>query len=230
MNLRLDFCSRSAADFACKAWHYSRSMPAGRLVTIGAWEHQQFIGAIVFGRGASSEIGSPFSLAQDAVCELCRVALAPHRAPTSKIVSIAVRLLRTQSPGLRLIVSYADPERGHHGGIYAAMNWLYAGTTNRESNIQINGHLFHPRTVTSRYGTRAIAWLREHVATDAANIRTAGKHRYVLPLDDDMRRRLAARVQPYPKRPKEQAPAPIPAGLEGAIPIRPLHLQEVAHG
>ena len=199
MSLHLDFCSRAASSFAVKAWHYSHTMPAGRLVCVGAWEHETFIGCSVFGRGASSEIHSPFGLRQSEVCELCRVALGPHQTPTSRIVSIAVRLLRQQSPGLRLIVSYADPEHGHHGGIYAAMNWLFIGTTNRESLIRLNGRLLHPRTVASRYRTRSIGWLRAHVAADAAHVRTLPKFRYALPLDAAMRQQLAPRVQAYPK-------------------------------
>ena len=39
-------------------------------------------------------------------------------------MAIAVRLLRRQSPGLRLIVSYADPEHAHVGVLYQSMNWL----------------------------------------------------------------------------------------------------------
>lgn len=200
MSLRLDFCSREAATFAVLSNHYSRSMPSGRLVCVGVWEFLLFVGAVIFGRGASSEIGSPFGLRQSEVCELCRVALGPHTAPTSQIVCIAVRLLRRFCPGLRLLVSYADPEHGHHGGIYQAMNWLYLGTTNRESLIRLNGRLFHPRTVASRYGTRGIDWLRQHAAADAGHVRTLPKHRYVLPLDAAMRQQLAPRVQPYPKR------------------------------
>ncbi len=199
MSLRLDFCSRDAATWATKAHHYSRSMPAGRLVCVGAWEDGAYIGAVVFGRGASSEIASPFGLLQSEVCELCRVAIAPHRAPISKIVSIAVRLLRRQSPGLRLIMSYADPEHGHHGGIYAAMNWAFIGCTNAESLIRLNGRLLHPRTVASRYRTRSINWLRAHVAADAEHRRTLPKFRYALPLDSGMRSQLAPRVRPYPK-------------------------------
>jgi len=199
MSLRLDFCSREAATFAVKAWHYSRSMPAGRLVCVGGCENEKFIGSVIFGRGASSEIHSPFGLQQSEVCELCRVALGPHSAPTSQVVSIAVRLLRRFCPGLRLLVSFADPERGHHGGIYQAMGWLYLGTTHRESLIRLNGRLRHPRTVASRYRTRSIDWLREHVAADAGHVRTLPKHRYVLPLDNAMREQLAPRVQPYPK-------------------------------
>lgn len=199
MNLRLDLCSREAASFAVKAFHYSRTMPAGRLVCVGAWEAGAFIGAVVFGRGASSEIGSPFGLNQSEVCELVRVALGPHQTPTSRIVSIAVRLLRRLCPGLRLIVSYADPEHLHVGVLYQACGWYYIGRTNRESLIRVNGRLLHPRTVTSRYRTRSIDWLREHVAADAAHVRTLPKIRYAMPLDGGMRRQLVSRVQPYPK-------------------------------
>src|SRR5688572_1533552 len=115
MNLHLAFCHREAALFAVKVWHYSRTLPAGRLVCIGAWEDGVFVGAVIFGRGACSQIASPFGLQQSEVCELTRIALGPHQTPTSRIVSIAVRLLRRQSPGLRLLVSFADPEHGHYG-------------------------------------------------------------------------------------------------------------------
>ena len=86
------------------------------------------------------------------------LALGPHATPTSRIVAIAVRLLRRQSPGLRLIVSYADPEqRGpsgdpHLGILYQALSFQFIGCTNRESLIRLNGRLFHPRTVTSATG------------------------------------------------------------------------------
>ncbi len=184
MSLRLNFCSREAASFAVKAWHYSRTMPVGRLVCVGAWEAGAFVGAVVFGRGASSEIASPFGLQQSDVCELCRVALGPHQTPTSRIVSIAVRLLRQQSPGLRLIVSYADPEHGHHGGIYAAMNWLFIGTTNSESLIRLNGCLLHPRTVASRYRTRSI----DLAARTRRRRRGAHPHVAEVPVHDAARR------------------------------------------
>jgi hypothetical protein len=201
-------------------------MPSGRLVCVGAWEDDRFIGCVIFGRGASSEIHSPFGLEQSQVCELCRVALGPHQAPTSKVVALAVRLLRKQSPGLRAIVSYADPEHGHLGTLYQACGWLYLGQTHRESLIRLHGRLVHPRTVTSRYRTRAMDWLRAHVAADAGHVRTAAKFRYCLPLDAAMREQVQARVQPYPKRPKVAGSDVHPVALAGAMPSRPLHLSE----
>src|SRR5688572_27900813 len=108
-------------------WHYSRRMPRCKLAKIGAWEDGRFIGAVVFGRGATPNIGSPFGLDQTEVCELVRVALRDHRAPVSQIMAEARRKLRETSPGLRVIVSFADTAQDHHGGIYQADNWIYLG-------------------------------------------------------------------------------------------------------
>jgi hypothetical protein len=238
-DLRLDFVGRDAVAFACHRWHYSGSVPASKVVGVGAVEGGRYVGCVTFSRGASSEIGSPFGLHQDEVCELTRVALGPHVAPTSRIVAIAVRLLRRQSPGLRLIVSYADPaQRGpsgdpHLGVLYQALSFQFIGCTNRESLIRLNGRLFHPRTVTSRYGTRSIDWLQRHVATDAAHVRTMPKFRYALALDDEMRRQLAPRVQPYPRRAGEaekRCDRDLLPVEPGANPRPPLHHHdEVAH-
>ena len=171
-------------------------------------------------------IGSPYGLAQSAVCELTRVALAPHRSATSRIVAIALRLLRRQSPGLRLIVSFADPRQGHHGGIYQAGGWLYVGLTGRECLIRLGGRLIHPRSVSSRWGCRQIAWLRQNVDATAERIVTEPKFKYLFPFDADLRAQLAPLAKPSPTRAKEQEPARSPAGLDGATPIRPLHFME----
>ena len=37
------------------------------------------------------------------------------------------KISRHSLPGLRLIVSYADKDQNHHGGIYRATNWIYEG-------------------------------------------------------------------------------------------------------
>src|SRR5262245_61554383 len=148
--LRLDWCSHEAATFACKAWHYSRSMPTPPLVKVGVWERGAFIGCVLFSRGANKSLGTPFGLASTEVCELSRVALRQHDAPVSRIVSVAVKLLRRHCPGLRLLVSFADPEHGHVGAVYQAMNWIYLGET-EPSRVFVDGRgrRWHPRMVSA---------------------------------------------------------------------------------
>jgi hypothetical protein len=197
----LDWCSQEAAKYAVETWHYSRRMPRSKLAKIGVWERKRFCGAVIFGSGATPELCKPYGLTQTQVAELVRVALAPHESPTSRIVAIALRLLRAEMPGLRLVVSFADSLQGHHGGIYQAGGWIYTGESFGRM-IVTNGKIEHPRTLGSRYGVggQSLPWLRKHVDPFARVIDAPAKYRYLYPLDDEMRQRVLPLAKPYPKR------------------------------
>ena len=201
MSLQLDWCSFQAAEVACKKWHYSHSIPTGKIVKIGVWEDGKFIGVVLFSRGATPMIGSPYGLKQTEVCELTRVALTEHKTPVSRIIAIAIRMLKKFAPGLRLIVSYADLDQGHSGGIYKAGNWIYEGVNNAggRGGIIVHGKRYHPKTVHSMYGTggQPIAWLRENIDPNAHAVVTRGKHKFSMPLDDEMRAALKPKSKPY---------------------------------
>ena len=162
--------------------------------------------------------------------ELVRVALAPGRKhPTSRCVAISLKLLRRQSPGLRLVVSYADSGQGHRGVIYQAGGWLYLGTS-EQSYIRVRGVIEHPRTLYDRFGRKgqSIPWLREHVDPRAERVPMAPKHKYVMPLDKTLRRELEGRALPYPKcgRSDTSDTPGFQPGEDGAPPIRPLHASD----
>jgi hypothetical protein len=203
-DLKLDWASAEAARYACERWHYSKRVPVFKAVRVGVWEDNAFIGVVLFGQGATPELGSPYGLASTEVCELTRIALTKHETPVSRIVAIAIRFLRRRSPGLRLIVSFADQAQGHHGGIYQAGGWLYVGGAETHAYI-IHGAPVHPKTLHSRYGTggQSIPWLRQHVDPDAKRVISGFKHRYLYPLDPALRQQLLPLCRPYPKRPKQ---------------------------
>ena len=182
-------------------WHYSKRMPKSKMVRVGVWERGAFRGVILFSYGATPEIGSPFGLTQVEICELTRVAMMAHEAPISRMIAIAIKMLRKQSPGLRLVVSFADMAQGHHGGIYQAAGWLYLGAKEYHA-YRVNGVVVHPRTLYDRYGVggQSVPWLRSHVDLKAERIRNGVKHKYAFPLDAEMRSRIAGLSQPYPKR------------------------------
>jgi hypothetical protein len=226
MNLRLDWCSHEAAKHAVLRWHYSRRMPNSKLVRIGVWEDKRFRGAILYGVGANRHIARPFGLEATEVCELVRVALAPNRThPTSQCVAISLRLLRRQSPGLQLVVSFADSGQGHLGTIYQAGGWLYLGPS-LQSYIKVRGEVVHPRTIYDRYGRggQSIAWLRQHVDPRAERVEMAPKLKYVMPLNQKLRRQLEAVALPYPKNADEATGVATgdQPGQGGSIPTRPL--------
>lgn len=198
VELRVDWATHEAAKYACEHWHYSRCLPVGKLVKVGAWEAGKFIGVVLFGRGANNNMLAPFGLDQDDGCELVRIALTKHQSPVSQIVAQAIKFLKRQSNNLRIIVSYADPEQGHHGGIYQAGNWIYTGASAKAVKVFYKGKWSHKKTV-------------DDAGVDQTNLHkkiVAGKHRYLMPLDDEMREQILPLVKPYPKRAK-QAMTPV---------------------
>jgi len=189
--LLVDFCSYKAAKFAVEHWHYSGVMSAGKAVKIGVWEDNVFIGAVVYARGANNNIGKPYRLQQTEICELVRVALTNHKTPVSKIVSLAQKKLLSISPGLKLLVSYADPEEGHNGGIYQAMNWVYVGSScPQRETLGTDGSIVHKRSAFGKFGT--VSGLRYS--------KILWKHKYLYPLDRIMRKKIESLAKPYPKR------------------------------
>jgi hypothetical protein len=238
-------CSREAATFAVRAWHYSHAMASGRVLAFGAWCDSQFEGSVTVSRGACPSIGQPFALSQNQIAEVTRIALRPgHVAPVSQVLAIVVRLLRRSNPGLELLISYSDQRQGHTGlGVYAACNWTYLGETAREALLWIHGREVHARTVSSKYGTRDLAWLQTHVDAQACRIDCPPKHRWALALSQTMRGRLIVLAQPYPTRDRSTdsgargpqaggAPSTLASGTtrEGAAHVRPGRSNsEVAH-
>jgi len=211
-------------------------MPVGKLVKIGAWENDQFIGVIIFGNGACDALGLRFDLTVFQTAEMVRVAFSPthpNRPPISRIISIALRLLKKQCPGIRAVVSFSDPEAGHIGTIYQAMGWIYTGTTAAGKMYQhkITGEILHSRFVSASgfkktFGGRLSPCTK---TTDCIPLPTCGKHRYFWTFDAEIKQRImVAEGQPYPKKESggesiSSNASVIQADQDGATPISPLH-------
>ena len=202
MNLHLDWCSYEAAKYAVEHWHYSKSMPTPPVIRIGVWEDDGFIGVVLFSRGANNNLGKPYRLGVTEICELTRIALTNHQTPVSRIVSIALKFLRKQSSGIRLVVSFADPNQSHLGIIYQASGWLYSGIAKSSPKYQTrDGRILHNRQVSKvgykpQYGElRKVPRIDECIVIEQLD-----KHRYLMPLDSAMRAQIEPLRKPYPKR------------------------------
>ena len=198
-DLHIDWCSYDAAKYAVEHWHYSETMPSGKTLKIGVWEGDEFIGVVIYSRGATLNIGEPYNLDQTEVCELTRVALTDHNTPVSRILSISRKLLRQKCPGIELVVSYADPDQNHEGGIYQADNWVYEGQMETETYLKINGTLRHRRSCFSKYGTSSASKLKQKFGADnVERVPVEGKHKYLKALTDEMHRKIEQLAKPYP--------------------------------
>ena len=224
--LKLDWCSHEAAKYAVEHWHYSKSLTAGKMVKIGVWEDQKFIGVVLFSWGANRNIGSPYGLKQIEVCELVRVALTKHLTPVSRILAIAMKMLHTQSPGVKLIVSYADQNQGHEGVIYQASNWVYMGQTDpRCTELKLpDGRVLHQRTVFGSHGTN------EASKIGATWIKSLGKHKYLYPLTPEMKAKIELLRKPYPKRAIVKGSQQANADNGGSLPTRSLQSSKASSG
>lgn len=201
VDLKLDWCSHDAAKYAVEKWHYSRCMPKSKLVKIGVWENNIFVGVVIFGVGATADLVKSYGLASTEGCELVRVALSKHQSPTSRIIAIAIKLLRKSNSGLRLIVSFADPEQSHVGTVYQASGWIYTGNSLASEEYIVNGKRWHGRAL--RHEKPAHLTTKETLAIldpEYKIIKGTSKYRYLYPLDSAMHEQIAPLAKPYPKR------------------------------
>ena len=129
----------------------------------------------------------------------------------------AIKMLKQQSPGLRLVVSYADTGQGHHGGIYQATNWIYEGKGKPATEYFFNGRWVHSMQVQT--------FIRKGDIASRSGIpkrEGTAKHKYLMPLDNEMRLRVLPLAKPYPKRAKN-LDAEHPSAQGGEVPTRTLH-------
>lgn len=220
-SLKIDWATHEAAKYACENWHYSKCIPKSKIVKIGAWENGNFIGVIIFGVGATSSLVKAYGLDMTAGCELVRVALTKHLTPVTRIVSIALKFLKKTNPGLRLIVSFADPEQGHHGGIYQGGGWIYSGRSQASDEYIFMGKRWQGRSFRNSY---------KGMEKDprVQIVKGSSKYRYLMPLDEEMRTRIEPLRKPYPKRAgsKANVASGFQSEEDGATPIPALQSQK----
>jgi len=198
--LKIDWASYQSTLYACTNWHYSKSIPVPPLIKIGVWENNKFIGVVIFSRGASPKLVRPYGLTQTEGVELSRIALTNHVTPVSRIVKIAIKFLLLKSPGIKLIVSFADSEQGHRGGIYQAGNWIYSGKTKTTKQYLLNGKKLHSRQVSITGRRKQFGVVRAVYRPDQLTVKVCeGKHRYLMPLTKEMREKIKHISKPYPK-------------------------------
>ena len=196
-DLHIDWATHKAAKYACESWHYSGCLPSSlqKRVALGAWESGKFMGVVVFGHGANPQIGSPYDITINEAVELTRIALKRgHKSPVSRIVRLALKFLTDSQPGLRLVVSYADQSQGHHGGVYQAGNWLYEGSMKGVPSLKFRGKVWHAKALRTSFPNL------KHSDSRVEKVPAGDKHKYLMPLDAEMRARIMPLAKPYPKR------------------------------
>lgn len=201
--MRLEKASYKAIKYACLNYHYSKSIPAICTGYSVFNNEKQFCGVILFGLGASPNIGRKFNLNTGQIIELVRVALNGKQENTSKCISIALNLVKKNMPAVKLIISFADKDENHIGIIYQATNWYYLGECNvgDKTGYIINGVKTHQRSMMSKgkYRNNTIENAKT-IDENATIFYTRGKHKYIYPIDKQLIPMCKAMAKPYPKK------------------------------
>lgn len=200
--MRLERASAEAVRYACKTFHYAKSVPATQYSYSVFNNENEWCGVIVFSPGATPNIGSPYGMKQGQILELVRVALNGKQEHTSECVAAALKALHRDNPILQMVVSFADIDQNHFGTIYQATNWIYLGVRNtgKRTAYIINGKKTHPRTIGSlRGGVQSLKWVQENLDKNAKEFITKGKHCYIYCFEKHLRKEWKKKALPYPK-------------------------------
>lgn len=159
--------------------------------------NEKLIGCIIYGSPVGREAVSSISdnIKTNEVLELTRLWIADNYGKNIESYSISqsFRWLKANDANIKVLISYADPEYGHSGGIYRATNWKYQGRGKLTSDHTVdykdkgnysirlteNGKWIHSRTVGVMYGSRALANLKKEIGHTFWKKLEPTKHRYI---------------------------------------------------
>ena len=200
--ITLKRASAEAVRYACMNFHYAKRVPSASYAYNVYNEQNEWCGVIIFGVGATPNIGKPFGMANGEVLELVRVALNGKQPCTSECVGQAIRQLHKDAPHIKMLVSFADIDYHHIGTIYQATNWIYLGDMNvgNRGFFIVHGKKMHPKTIHDHKWVQSVEWLKEHVDPKAEEVKTLGKRKYIFVFDKKLRKQWQLKSLPYPKK------------------------------
>lgn len=179
---------RERAKDTIRRNHYTRSVPSGKS------HYLQFRDAIVVWSIPANKNIAKFLLGWPGnVWELARL-WAPDghdRNLLTQAISSAVRVItRLENPDA--LVSYADPNAGHNGGVYRAASWIYHGKSDEVRTYRApDGTTIARRAFHS--GSRGLR-KSEIEALGYREEKLPGKERFVRPISKRARRSLAQAI------------------------------------
>lgn len=154
-----------------------------------AGANEKLIGCMTYGHPVSNRTVDSIvdGLELDEVLELTRLVCLDGYGKNleSFVISKSFEWMKQYDPKVKVLVSYADPEQAHTGGIYRATNWLYQGCGYSklmpDYSIRINEDDLwtHSRTVGARWGNKSVENLAKTIGETFYRKEETAKHRYI---------------------------------------------------
>lgn len=191
--MRITKANKKAVDYACKKFHYAKSVPVVQHAYNVYNNENEWCGVIIYGGGANNNLAKSLGMMPGEVLELERVALNGKQEYTSQAVAMSLKQLHKDNPCCRVVISYADHRQKHIGTIYQATNWIYLGKS-ITSNTQyyFNGKWTQERTIDSKNN-------REELKRTLPKRKNSNKFKYIYCFDRKTRKKYMEKAMPYPK-------------------------------
>lgn len=192
--------SKSVARDFVEQYHYTHKFSSTRYAlgvfyvedgehAFFAGENEKLIGCMTYGHPVSNRTVDSIvdGLELDEVLELTRLVCLDRYGKNleSFVISKSFEWMKKYDPKVKVLVSYADPEQAHTGGIYRATNWLYQGCGYSklmpDYSIRINEDDLwtHSRTVGARWGNKSVENLAKTIGQTFWQKEETSKHRYI---------------------------------------------------
>jgi len=201
-------------NFMCKEWilkkHYAKRMPSISYAFGLFDENNLMCGCCTFGQPPSDQIqmccGEDY---KENTIELNR--LIKNDGLEKNLQSWFVARCFEYLPKPMIVISYSDPNNGHNGYTYQALNFLYTGKGGETREFLWKGKRYNSRHIKDYWFKANKLHFDENLTIDKNFINAGGevikvemKNRYVYFLGDkrtikDMRNKLTYKVLPYPK-------------------------------
>ena len=190
--------TKEAVHYACMRFHYAKAVPSSPYA-YNVYSNSEWCGCVIFGPGASPNLGVSVGLKQGEYLELVRVALNGKQPCTSEVVAACLRQVHKDAPEVKIIISFADKDQNHFGTIYQATNWIYLGDygVKRAQSYIINGKKYHNKTIHDK-GLSKAELLK--LDPNMVEVSSLGKRKYIYVFDKKLRKEWQKKAQPYPKK------------------------------
>ena len=223
---KIQIATNTMVEFACKNFHYSKTVPKGRMVAYSIFEESKFVGVIIYSLGANAYLAQSFGLVQGEVVELTRIALSTHKNPVSRYIAITLKMLKKQCKTVQIVVSYADKENQQHtGAIDQASNWIYLGLVKiKEDQYFYKGKWTHRRSI-GHIGEKNPK-LEAHLLKTLPKRKNSDKYKYIYCFDKELEIKYRKLQKKYPKKNAclvQKQNVTIPSKDDGSNPINTLH-------
>ena len=183
-----------------REFHYSHRVPANIQLCV-TWHAEGGLFGDLGPAIAAVLFSIPPTRWSEEVWELSRLVRSDDaQISLTRLISRAVKLCKGR---IDLLVSFADWTQHHHGGIYQAATWNYAGMRKPTMDgVLVEGVFVPGRSSNRAYGTTSPRLLSQKLGKDVIGHYDEGKHLYWRALSREGERkaeRLGLECLPYPE-------------------------------